>query len=158
MWVYVHSPMYLLVFGIHLWCCVSQFALPPLWAHSPTWLMDRISGNVKACYCSHADLLSGWWELRWMLPSGSSLAPPLGFKPSSYQLWLWTHCLLAQWEALISVPKSGESLTPDATTNQLWPLSYLLRTTLVVLFHAIVTRKKRQGSADVDRNVSSTIF
>lgn len=95
--------------------------------------MDQISGSVKACYCSHADSVSRGWELRWMLPSGSSPAPPSGFYPSSYQLWVWTQCLLAQQEALIAVPEPGESLKPDATANQLWPLLHLMRTRLVVL-------------------------
>lgn len=45
------------------------------------------------------------------------------FYPSSYHLWVLTHCLLAQQEALMAAPEPGESLTPPLTDSDFAPTS-----------------------------------
>lgn len=98
----------------HTFVMLCELIVIPSMSPFSRMTQGSVSKHVNAdWYC----LLSGWWKQRWMVSSGSSPASPLGLHPSSYQLWLWTHCLLAQWEALIAVPEAEAGPKPDATTN-----------------------------------------
>lgn len=87
----------------------------------PTFTMSPFSNMTHGLdqWQSHSMLLLPCWLGEWLMTVVLLLPLLLGFYPSSYQLWVWTHCLLAQWEAQIAAPEPGESLTPPLTNSDL---------------------------------------
>lgn len=87
----------------------------------PTFTMSPFSNMTHGLdqWQSHSMLLLPCWLGERLMTVVLLLPLLLGFYLSSYQLWVWTHCLLAQWEAQIAVPEPGESLTPPLTNSDL---------------------------------------